>query len=93
MLRSGAGAGTLLPSLLALTLSPLLVAAHGAHKPSDETMNMDMGMGMDMSKDVKPAEPVEYLPTYFAHTEHTGLLYAHIFIMIAAWVFVLPTGK
>ena len=34
-----------------------------------------------------------YDPAYFTHTEHSGLLTAHILVMIFAWVFILPISK
>lgn len=30
--------------------------------------------------------------TYFAHTEHAGVLVAHVALMTLAWVAVLPVG-
>ncbi len=35
----------------------------------------------------------EYPSTYFAHTKHVGTIYAHITLMVLAWVFVLPIGR
>lgn len=33
-----------------------------------------------------------YPPTYFSHPGYAGLMYAHIGLMVVAWVFVLPVG-
>lgn len=35
---------------------------------------------------------IEYPPTYFAHTEHAGLMYAHIVLMVMSWIVFLPVG-
>ncbi|KAL6852848.1 hypothetical protein ACO1O0_007396 [Amphichorda felina] len=32
----------------------------------------------------------DYPPTYFSHPGYAGLMYAHIGLMVVAWVFVLP---
>ncbi|KAL7790381.1 hypothetical protein V8C37DRAFT_384944 [Trichoderma ceciliae] len=37
-------------------------------------------------------DDTEYPPTYFAHPEHTWLLYAHISLMTLAWVIFLPVA-
>ncbi|KAJ6788901.1 hypothetical protein PWT90_00112 [Aphanocladium album] len=34
----------------------------------------------------------EYPNTYFAHTECVGTIYAHIALMLIAWVFILPVA-
>ncbi|RDA82910.1 hypothetical protein CP532_4623 [Ophiocordyceps camponoti-leonardi (nom. inval.)] len=31
-----------------------------------------------------------YAASYFTHSQHGGLVYAHIFLMLVCWVFVLP---
>ena len=33
------------------------------------------------------------LESYFAYSEHGGLMLAHIVLMTVAWVFVLPIGE
>lgn len=38
-----------------------------------------------------PDQP--YSPSYFAHQQHTGLIYGHIAVMVAAWVCLLPAGE
>ncbi|KIH88987.1 integral membrane protein [Sporothrix brasiliensis 5110] len=77
------------------------VRAHG----DDEGMGMDMGDSMGGSMDVA-ANPhplthnattngtaeIIYKPTYFAHPEHVGLIYAHIVLMTLGWVFALPVS-
>ncbi len=80
-------------SVLVLVLGILLATAqaHGGSSGSSQhgdAESMDMGMNTDMDK---PQD--EYPPTYFAHAPHAGLMYAHIGLMVVAWVFVLPVGK
>lgn len=55
--------------------------AHG------DEMDMDMGHGVEPPK----LDPDAYPPTYFAHSEYTGVIYAHICLMAVAWVIILPT--
>lgn len=73
-----------------LGIAPLVVA-HGAHEAGADAMEMDMGMahGADEPK----AESKSYPPTYFALADHAAIMYAHIGLMVLAWVFVLPIGK
>lgn len=52
-------------------------------------MDMDMGGSMDMSAD-QPLPDDQYPPTYFSHSEHRGVLLAHIGLMILGWVVMLP---
>lgn len=33
------------------------------------------------------------MPSYWGHPEHRGLIYAHIILMLLAWLIVLPTGE
>lgn len=63
-------------SALVLGLLPT-VLAHGG----DETHEADA-----------PKADSEYPPSYFSHPEHVGVIYAHIALMIIAWVFVLPAA-
>jgi hypothetical protein len=55
-------------------------------------MKMDMGMG-HVSNTTQPPKDQEYPDTYFAHTEHSGVIYTHIALMVLSWVFLLPIGK
>lgn len=64
------------------------VLGHG----DDEAMDMDMGSGRTFSGNASQPEP-EFVPSYFAHPEHRGVLLGHIGLMVLAWVFVLPLGK
>ncbi|KAI1435864.1 hypothetical protein GGR50DRAFT_686796 [Xylaria sp. CBS 124048] len=48
-------------------------------------------MGDMPAEDPKP-DPSSFPPTYFAHPEHVGAIYAHIAIMVIGWVFMLPTA-
>ncbi|KAH7192525.1 uncharacterized protein B0J16DRAFT_61714 [Fusarium flagelliforme] len=75
-----------LPSALLLALLPV-VFAHGDSDSMD--MRMDMGMG-HVSNTTQPPKDQEYPDTYFAHTEHSGVIYTHIALMTISWVFILP---
>jgi hypothetical protein len=50
------------------------------------------GDDMDMSQPETPGPAPEYAPTYFGHPEHRGVIYAHIAIMVLAWVCMMPVG-
>lgn len=78
-----------LPSALLLALLPV-VFAHGDGDSMD--MKMDMGMG-HVSNTTQPPKDQDYPNTYFAHTDHSGVIYTHIALMILSWVFLLPIGK
>lgn len=54
----------------------------------------DHGMGgMEKTDADKPWPEDQYPPTYFAHPDHKAAIYAHIALMVLAWVFALPVGK
>jgi hypothetical protein len=77
-----------LASLATLALVHVPVAlAHGG----DEMMDMPESHEQN-GTDEMPAEAADYPPTYFAHPEHVALLYAHIVLMVLAWVFALPVA-
>lgn len=82
-LRSLAGA------VLLSFLLPLAAANSNSHNAA-RVADMDMSMP-------EPAAPVAdeitYDPNYMTHPEHRGLMYAHIGLMVLAWVFILPVGK
>lgn len=83
------GRDVLVPSA-ALLLGVLpLVAAHSDDAHS--SVNMGGAHGTAMSNATKVAEQVA--PSYFRHTEYAGWMYAHIGLMIIAWVIVLPIGE
>ncbi|KAM0550652.1 hypothetical protein ACHAPJ_008911 [Fusarium lateritium] len=69
-------------SSLLVALLPIVVAHGGGHE------SMDMGHGGNATDSPKE----DYPDTYFAHTEHTGVIYTHIALMVLAWVFVLPVA-
>lgn len=54
---------------------------HGSHDGSSRPMMM------------KDMEDFPSHPTYFMHEEHGGLMYAHIGIMLLAWVIAMPLSK
>ncbi|KAH8653317.1 hypothetical protein BX600DRAFT_74605 [Xylariales sp. PMI_506] len=49
-------------------------------------------MDMDMSAEESKPDPDSYPPTYFAHAEHRGVVYAHIALMVLGWTVLLPIG-
>jgi len=65
-----------------------IAVAHG----HDEDMNMNMGMPSMAKPAITSGANGTVVETYFHHTEHSGLLAAHIFLMTVAWVFILPIG-
>lgn len=65
-----------------------------AHGDSESMDSMKMGMGMAHgSNTTQPPKNNDYPDTYFAHTEHSGVIYTHIALMVLSWVFILPVGK
>ncbi|KAK7426326.1 hypothetical protein QQZ08_007227 [Neonectria magnoliae] len=77
-------AGTL---ILMLGFLPLIAAHGGGH--NDGQMN---GYETEHHGHDKPDDDSQYPSTYFSHTEHVGMIYAHIALMTLAWAFVLPVG-
>ena len=85
----------LLPTASAILLAvclPLAVA-HG-HDEANGGMDMHTGMSKNTSEpavvnlDDEPA-----MISYFSYADHKNLIYAHIGLMVVAWVIVLPLGK
>lgn len=75
-------------AVLLLAAVPVALA-HGG----DEMEAMPEQSGHDAHAHVaEPVDDIEYPPTYFAHGEHVGLMYAHIGLMAIAWILVLPLG-
>lgn len=82
------GSSLALASLATLALVHIpVVLAHGG----EEMMDMPESHEQNGTDEV-PAEGADYPPTYFAHPEHVALLYAHIVLMVLAWVFALPVA-
>lgn len=77
-------------ALLCLACTPG-VLAHGGESEMEE-MDAAQGGHWDGHKNEQPVEDVEYPPTYFAHPDHVALLYAHVALMVLAWVFALPVA-
>lgn len=50
-------------------------------------------MNMEKGEADKPLPEDQYPPTYFALAHHRGAIYAHISLMVVAWIFMLPVGK
>lgn len=79
---------SIIPLLVLFFLLAPAVSAHGEHAQHEH------GMSMSMSHDDAPKkDPSDYPPTYFAHGEYVGWIYAHIALTIISCVFVLPLGK
>ncbi|KAK6069610.1 integral membrane protein [Seiridium cupressi] len=80
---------SLLAAAAILSALPVVLAhGHDDAAAADADMDMDMDMGAD-----KPQpDPDSYLPTYFTHPEHRGLIYAHVALMVLGWVVMLPIG-
>ncbi|OHE98536.1 hypothetical protein CORC01_06157 [Colletotrichum orchidophilum] len=51
-----------------------------------------MDVGMAHGADEPKSDSNSYPPTYFALADHAGLMYAHIGVMVLAWMFVLPVA-
>lgn len=83
------GSSLAMASLATLALVHVpVVLAHGG----EEMMNMPESHEHNGTDEV-PAEGDDYPPTYFTHPDHVAVLYAHIVLMVLAWVFALPIGK
>ncbi|CAK7236477.1 hypothetical protein SEUCBS140593_009632 [Sporothrix eucalyptigena] len=99
--RSSLLTKTLIVAALVLAVTPA-VLAHGDDEGMDMDMDMESGHGMEMPEPLPQAfnatlnstmnGTITYKPTYFAHPEHVGLMYAHILLMTIAWVFALPVA-
>lgn len=78
------------------TLAPVvllaLASAAGAHG-HDAEMNLETGLPSRPTLPSTSGAPNTGPQSYFQYGEHTGLLMAHILLMVVAWVFVLPIGK
>ncbi|KAJ0165461.1 putative membrane protein C3B8.06 [Colletotrichum tanaceti] len=77
-------------AVVALGIVPLALA-HSAQEDGANVMNMDMDMSHGADEPNKP-DTDNYPPTYFALADHAGVMYAHIGVMVLAWVFVLPVA-
>ncbi|KAF4992074.1 hypothetical protein FGRMN_7425 [Fusarium graminum] len=62
-----------------------VVSAHGG----GESVGMDMATAHDGNATQTPKDR-DYPDTYFAHTQHTGLIHTHIALMVFSWIFILP---
>jgi len=84
----------LLKSFATLAVVVLLgfASAAGAHGHDGDT-NMEMAgpsrPTIATASDNSDAGP----QSYFQYGEHSGLLIAHILLMILGWMFILPIGK
>ncbi|KAK3376010.1 hypothetical protein B0T24DRAFT_213445 [Lasiosphaeria ovina] len=77
---------TLVTSILQAVASAIILGLlPGALAHGDD--DMEMGEGSD-----KPLPDDQYPPNYFGLADHRGLIYAHIALMVLAWIFILPVG-
>lgn len=87
-------------TLLRATIAAALLLASAAHAiphggNTSAGMDMDMDMSSSHGEHSLPATDTvadEGPLSYFAYNEHTGVILAHIILMIIAWCFVLPVG-
>ncbi|KAK7744332.1 hypothetical protein SLS62_010235 [Diatrype stigma] len=99
-MKSTAGSALKLLALAAIVAALPAVLAHGGgHDDGGAGMDMDMGgdadMNMDMGGAAAAAEALQpesdpSQMSYFAYTEHTTAIYAHIALMVVSWVVLLP---
>ncbi|GJN69816.1 hypothetical protein PLICBS_003868 [Purpureocillium lilacinum] len=76
-------------SASALLLTTVLASrAHAHGDAAGATTAMDMDTALGEAGHEQSAS--QYPPKYFAHPGHVGIIYAHIALMVLAWVFVLP---
>ncbi|KAL1997696.1 hypothetical protein VTN02DRAFT_1033 [Thermoascus thermophilus] len=83
-------------SLAALAAALLLVSLANA-LPHDDHDGMDMNMDQDHGHGDAPADapkdtgdPADL--SYFAYGQHSGMILAHIILMVLSWCFILPVG-
>ncbi|KLU92565.1 hypothetical protein MAPG_11510, partial [Magnaporthiopsis poae ATCC 64411] len=75
-----------------LSLIPAVLAHGGGEGLRGRDMEMDMGQGHSHSDPAPKPSHDAYPESYFSHPELQGVLYAHIAVMVLAWVFVLPVA-
>jgi hypothetical protein len=78
-------------SLAVLGLIPAALA-HGEHMSEDMATDMAMDTGTDGTGESSKLPEDQYPPTYFGYAEHRSVIYAHISVMVLAWVIMLPVG-
>ena len=89
---------TFLRTAILLGLVSLAFAhGHEAVEASSEA-SQHAGHGEDASATDMSANKASHAlsdgpPSYWSHPEHVGLIYAHIGLMVLAWVIALPLGK
>ncbi len=99
-----ARAASLLPLLAGVAVLCLVptALAHGEEHEHANVNNSSSGggmpgmpgmNGMTASDADKPLPEDQYPPTYFSHPDHKAAIWAHIAVMVLAWVFALPAGK
>lgn len=67
-----------------------LASTVGAHGHDEGMADMDNGVD-NTAQDQQEGDPY-YLPSYAGLSAHSGLMMAHIGLMVLAWFFILPIG-
>lgn len=70
------------------------VLAHGHEAPTSMEVHAEHGAQSHFVNVTSPSNTTAtpLAQSYFAHSDHSALMLAHISFMIIAWVFVLPCG-
>lgn len=79
--------------LAALSLLGLLPRAFGYDSHAGDSVGMGGGshVASILNLTMNTIEPMQ--PSYFAYSDFSGLMLAHIVSMTIAWFFILPVGK
>jgi len=85
----GTSQGILYLCFVILAALPIALA-HGLDDATD-MMNMSRDTHSSMSMQNMESDPD--VSNYCSYSEHTGLMYAHIILMIISWVVLMPLGK
>ena len=73
-----------------------LVFAHGHDSNTGDSVGMAMSEGtshMASVSNINMNSTTPVLPSYFSHSDFSGLMLAHIISMTIAWFFILPIGE
>lgn len=90
-------------SSLVYIAAPLLLSLAADARPHNDHQSMGMdtdmsgGMGSSHSgsapsNHTADGDSQDYPMSYFAYQKHSGVIMAHIVLMVLAWFFTLPIG-
>jgi hypothetical protein len=84
---------TLTTTILLFGLASLALA-HGHDDGEMLSSGGDSGLNeaAHTASFIDPDSPDMGPPNYFRHSEHSGLMLAHIVLMSVGWIFILPLG-